>query len=218
MEPHRRPWVSPHGTIAAGVVERRPALIACLAALLASALILLPAAGDRFDTGGTGAAGIPADPLQPLIGLATDAGAAAPAGRPAAVSGEVRRREEVRLQRAYARVPLELRAQPRPGRCGGRLRLPRRRLLALARADEAMLVLSEGSSSRETVDAAAHPAADGLALGMRLLGADPKARAEPLDRLPGEVNYLVGERADWRTGIPTYERVRYHSAWPGIRR
>ena len=77
--------MSPHGTIAAGVVERSPALIACLAALLASALILFPAAGDRFDTG-TGAAGIPADPLQPLIGLATDAGAAAPAGAGPAAS------------------------------------------------------------------------------------------------------------------------------------
>ena len=79
-------------------------------------------------------------------------------------------------------------------------------------------MLSEGSSSRETVDAAAHPAADGLALGMRLLGADPKARAEPLGRLPGEVNYFVGERRDWRTGIPTHERIRYRRSLARDRR
>ena len=36
-------------------------------------------------------------------------------------------------------------------------------------------------------------------------------------RLPGVVNHLVGDDpARWRTGIPTYERVRYASVWPGI--
>ena len=34
--------------------------------------------------------------------------------------------------------------------------------------------------------------------------------------LPGVVNYLVGDAASWRTGIPTYARVRYREVYPGI--
>ncbi len=56
---------------------------------------------------------------------------------------------------------------------------------------------------------------EGLALGMRLVDADSMAEAESLRRLPGEVNYMVGERADWQTGIPTFERIAYRSVWPG---
>ena len=36
-------------------------------------------------------------------------------------------------------------------------------------------------------------------------------------RLPGIVNHLVGDDpARWRTGIPTFERVRYPGVWPGV--
>src|SRR5215471_1297328 len=49
----------------------------------------------------------------------------------------------------------------------------------------------------------------------RLVGAAPAhGRAE--SRLPGTVNYLVGDAANWQTGIATYSRVRYRDAWPGI--
>jgi hypothetical protein len=37
------------------------------------------------------------------------------------------------------------------------------------------------------------------------------------DRLPGTVNYFIGDNpAQWRTGIPTYTRVRYDDILPGI--
>jgi uncharacterized protein (TIGR03437 family) len=49
----------------------------------------------------------------------------------------------------------------------------------------------------------------------RLIGASP-AQGLPEAALPGTVNYLVGDAANWRTGIPTYSRVRYRNAWPGI--
>lgn len=53
-------------------------------------------------------------------------------------------------------------------------------------------------------------------LRMSLLGADP-ASAVGVRRLPGTVNYLLGNDPDaWRTGVPTYERVRYQDAYPGI--
>lgn len=54
-------------------------------------------------------------------------------------------------------------------------------------------------------------------LHMRLLRANPHACVTPQAPLPGKVNYLLGkDPAKWRTGIPTYGKVRYQSVYPGI--
>ena len=43
---------------------------------------------------------------------------------------------------------------------------------------------------------------------MKLVGANPKARSEGLDRLPGISNYFIGnDPAKWRTSIPHYAKV-----------
>ena len=52
-------------------------------------------------------------------------------------------------------------------------------------------------------------------LSATFLGAGP-AIAETETPLPGMVNYLVGNAESWRTGIPTYARVRYRNVYPGI--
>jgi hypothetical protein len=52
---------------------------------------------------------------------------------------------------------------------------------------------------------------------LRLQGADPDAVAVGVDKLPGTTNYLVGSDPErWRTGIPSFERVRYGDVYPGI--
>lgn len=51
---------------------------------------------------------------------------------------------------------------------------------------------------------------------MRLAGADPRARIEALDRLPGSTNYFLGERQNWKTDVPGYGRVRSKGVYPGI--
>jgi hypothetical protein len=54
-------------------------------------------------------------------------------------------------------------------------------------------------------------------LRMRLEGADAAATIEPLDPLPGRVNYFIGNNAKkWHADIPTYARVRYHQVYPGV--
>ena len=54
-------------------------------------------------------------------------------------------------------------------------------------------------------------------LTMRLRDAATSPRISGVDELPGKVNYLVGNNAkDWRTNIPTYERVRYEQIYSGI--
>ena len=60
------------------------------------------------------------------------------------------------------------------------------------------------------------PASGAQALQMQMVGADPAA-PHALERLPGVVNDLRGDNpARWRTEIPTFERVRYSSLYPGV--
>jgi hypothetical protein len=54
-------------------------------------------------------------------------------------------------------------------------------------------------------------------LRLAFAGADPAAEAVALDGLPGKVNSFIGDDpSKWRSGIPTYGRVRYESIYPGI--
>jgi hypothetical protein len=54
-------------------------------------------------------------------------------------------------------------------------------------------------------------------LRIRPIDSNPQAAIEGLDPLPGRVNYFIGdERAEWRTDIRTFARVRYRAIYPGI--
>lgn len=48
-------------------------------------------------------------------------------------------------------------------------------------------------------------------------GSDPSTRAQALDELPGKANYFVGrDTKKWRSGIATYEKIKYPTIYPGI--
>src|SRR5262249_19028505 len=52
---------------------------------------------------------------------------------------------------------------------------------------------------------------------MQLLGSNPPVQASGGQRLPGIVNYLVGnDPSQWHTHIPTYAQVQYQDVYPGI--
>jgi hypothetical protein len=54
-------------------------------------------------------------------------------------------------------------------------------------------------------------------LRLALVGADRPANVEGLEGLPGTVNYFLGnDPARWRTGVPTFARVKFHGVYPGI--
>lgn len=54
-------------------------------------------------------------------------------------------------------------------------------------------------------------------LRMEFLGADAAARVVGENQMPGSVNYFLGnDPARWRTGVPTYARVRVADLYPGI--
>jgi len=60
------------------------------------------------------------------------------------------------------------------------------------------------------------PAGARLVFRMRILDADPETVVEGRNELPGKINYFVGDRANWRTAIPTFEEVAYREIYPGI--
>jgi uncharacterized protein (TIGR03437 family) len=54
-------------------------------------------------------------------------------------------------------------------------------------------------------------------LRMKLAGAHPTPQIKGLDKLPGKSNYFIGrDPRRWRANVPTYSRVRYRNAYPGI--
>jgi hypothetical protein len=55
----------------------------------------------------------------------------------------------------------------------------------------------------------------GSVVRTRLIGARP-AHVEGANKLAGKVNYLVGPRSRWRTGIPTFGTVAARGVYPGV--
>jgi uncharacterized repeat protein (TIGR01451 family) len=54
-------------------------------------------------------------------------------------------------------------------------------------------------------------------LRMKLKGASGTAAASGVDRLPGVANYFQGhDPSQWRTRIPTYQKVKYTGVYPGV--
>ena len=54
-------------------------------------------------------------------------------------------------------------------------------------------------------------------VGMRIVGANPTARAVGLDKQAGVSNYLIGsDPSKWHTDIPNYGKVDYQSVYSGI--
>ena len=69
----------------------------------------------------------------------------------------------------------------------------------------AAVSLSQGASTAPDV------------VSMNLVGANPSASVSGLDPLPGKVNYFLGaDPSQWRTNVPTFGKVQYQDAYPGI--
>lgn len=55
------------------------------------------------------------------------------------------------------------------------------------------------------------------AIRLRFEGANPEPQITGMDGMPGKVNYFFGnDPKKWRTGIPTYARVKYAQIYPGV--
>src|SRR5882724_11863607 len=90
-------------------------------------------------------------------------------------------------------------------------------------ADGQVRFLSRGSgysfflTQSEAVLSFSPEANSDTVLRMQLTGARPAARIEGVNQLPGKSNYFAGsDSTRWRTGVPTYSRVKYNDIYPGI--
>jgi hypothetical protein len=87
-------------------------------------------------------------------------------------------------------------------------------------SDGATLALRTGAPAEEAplpIDDGSEQTAREEVLRIRLIGANPHARIEGVDKLPGKANYFTGnDPKKWHTDIPMYARVRYRDIYPGI--
>lgn len=90
---------------------------------------------------------------------------------------------------------------------------------------ESVMVLQqrEATGEKDTLtvnDPSALPAQASIkqaVVRMKLEGANPSPAIDGMEKLPGIVNYFIGNEPEkWRTKIPTYARVHYTEAYPGI--
>ena len=53
-------------------------------------------------------------------------------------------------------------------------------------------------------------------ISLTLAGSAAAPVIDPLDRMEARVDYMVGRRENWHTGVANYTRVRYRSVYPGV--
>jgi hypothetical protein len=114
------------------------------------------------------------------------------------------------LREAYGKLPLSFEANH--GQTDSQVKFLSRRpgFTLYLKPTEAVLVFM--------ATPAALPEADTQrVVRMQLLGANPSTSMTGLEQLPGRVNYFIGNNPhQWRTNLPTYAKVKYEAAYPGI--
>ena len=119
---------------------------------------------------------------------------------------------------AYGQLPLSFEANQ--GQTDPRVRflVHGRGYTLFLTGDEAVINLTSTAKisaplPSQSPDAGQSPAI----LHMHLAGATQTTSPAGLDRLPGISNYFTGSNPqNWHTDIPTYSRIRYANAYPGI--
>lgn len=86
----------------------------------------------------------------------------------------------------------------------------------------AVLVLSKIPAASITAGHRSNPIsatkpAVGDVVRMELIGAKSNPHVSGAEQLPGKANYVLGnDQSKWRSGIPTYAKVRYSGVYPGV--
>jgi hypothetical protein len=209
MNTHRRitpTLVRSTGTRETSLTHRVAALVALFA--MVSALIL------------------PARHLQ-VSGLAHDAmllgAGAAPVSAPPVDAEEA----QARAQEAYGKLPIQFEANH--GQTDARVKFITRASGATVflTATETVFVLSapDENAARAAVGSPEDLSERDLApmprkmhaLRMTVEGAHSAPLIEGLDKLPGVINYFIGDdAAKWHTDIPTFGRIRYENVYEGV--
>ncbi|MGH8650695.1 MAG: hypothetical protein ACREYE_00300 [Gammaproteobacteria bacterium] len=127
--------------------------------------------------------------------------------------------DQTKLVQSYGKLPLSFEANQ--GQSNAQVKfLARGPGYALfLTPTEAVLSLKKPTAQRKAarkMPAPSEPGA-GTVLRMRLVGANPAPQITGREVLPGKVNYLLGkDPSKWRTGVPTYAKVKYEAVYPGV--
>jgi Beta-propeller repeat len=149
----------------------------------------------------------------------------------AAMAAQVEISEPTReqIREAYGRLPLTF--VPNAGQTDPRVRYTAQGAdweLYLT-GQEAVLAFADQTRQSDQREVVGHlprrngqtywvePAAQGVALAWRFLGANPHVRPEGREEGVGSVNYLLGrDPTRWHTGLPAYREVLYAGLWPRV--
>lgn len=120
------------------------------------------------------------------------------------------------LQESYGKNPLAFEANQ--GQADARVKfLSRGADYALFfTSNEAVVAMRKHAAKSSTTNpvSEAQPFA---VMRMRFIGGNHSPRVSGSDELPGKVNYFIGNDAkQWRSGIPTFARVRYENVYRGV--
>jgi hypothetical protein len=127
-----------------------------------------------------------------------------------------------RLNTAYGRLPLSFEENRGQADSGVRFLSHGHGYRVFVATTETVLILQrpnpvEGAAGNRHSDARATSGTPVTAVTMRLVGANADAPSGGLEKLPGKVNYFIGnDPARWRTDVPTYARVMTRNVYPGI--
>lgn len=142
---------------------------------------------------------------------------------PAAADGTEALGARLRVAEAYGKLPLRFEANQ--GQTDSRVSFIARGLdyALFLTPVESVFVLSPRNGKQASPKSATTVTADATSgrppevLRMELLGANAKAEVAGTDELGGRVSYFIGNDPNrWHTNVPTFQRVRYHEAYPGI--
>jgi Bacterial Ig-like domain (group 3)/Beta-propeller repeat len=157
---------------------------------------------------------------------------------PAVSASQADRQAQARIFDSYGKLPLSFEANH--GQAGGQVKFLSRTggYTLFLTGDEAVLALRGSAAKRAAPKGASrfggasvslkrypdtnpNPAAPqsmtGGVLRMKLRDANPEAKVSGLDELAGTSNYFIGnDPAKWRSGVPTYAKVKYEGIYSGI--
>ncbi len=181
--------------------ERNVVLITILTAF-ALAIALWPAGAStgrpgRKDLVRLGEAPIPSAPVAPV---ATD------------------ETSRVRVAEAYGKLPLSF--EINQGQTDGHVKFLSRGSgysLFLTSTEAVLSLHRSGQGNKPARGDNERGRATNDVLRMTAVNANPHARIEGLDQLPGKTNYFIGKNPrNWRTNVSTYGRVYYHEIYKGV--
>ena len=80
--------------------------------------------------------------------------------------------------------------------------------------NETVITLKAGGQRQKAKDVTRNTQ---YAIRMKLVGANPQPKVVGSKKLPGIVNYFIGnDPKKWQTNVPTYAKVKYEDVYPGV--